>query len=186
LSEVTSQRGRPSPMMFVSLGIGAVVAIVLISVVSYFTGGTVTNTQGQSALINTKIAPFSAKDTAGVSIKAPWASGHPTVLVFFASWCTACHSELPAITAYLKQHALGNIQVIGIDSLDNTATGVAFATKSGATFPILEDGGSITQGDFSFQGMPDTVFLSGTGVVKAVQNGVVSTSTFASDLALLR
>ena len=42
MSEVTSQRGRPSPMMFVSLGIGAVVAIVLISVVSYFTGGTVT------------------------------------------------------------------------------------------------------------------------------------------------
>ena len=172
-------------MMFISLGIGAVLAIALITVVSYLTGGTVTNTAGQSALIGTKIAPFSGTDTAGTKVSAPWAEGKPAVLVFFASWCAPCHAELPVVSSYLTSHSLGQTQVVGINYLDQQTKGVALATSSKFTFPILEDAGSITQGDFDFSGLPDTVFVNAKGVVTAVHSGVISVAQLRAGLATL-
>ena len=48
-------------MMFVSLGLGAVIAIALITVVSVLTGGKVTNSNAppKAALDGTRIASFS-------------------------------------------------------------------------------------------------------------------------------
>ena len=64
-------------MMFVSLGIGAVIALALITVVSVLTGGKVTdsNTAPKSALDGTKIASFSVSGLDGGSQHAPWSSG---------------------------------------------------------------------------------------------------------------
>ena len=185
MSEVTKQRGRPSPMMFVSLGIGAVLATVLIVVVSIFTGGTVTNNSGQSALIGKTIAPFHGTSLAGAQVDAPWASGHPTLLVFLASWCAPCKAELPGLSAYLTHHHLGDVRVLGINYNDAPTSAKSLVAKDGFTFPVLPDGGTVTQGDFGFVGLPDTVALNAKGVVTYVHSGVTSDALLANELASL-
>lgn len=172
-------------MMFVSLGIGAVVALLLIVVVSVATGGRVTTTTAPSALVGKTIAPFSGQGLHGETIAAPWESGHPSVLIFYASWCTACRAELPRLTAYLHHHQLGAVEVLGVNDLDNPTKARALAKATNFTFPTIRDTGTITQGDFYFSGLPDTVFLTADGHVAAVYSGAITVATFASALATI-
>ena len=76
-------------MMFISLGIGTAVAVALIVVVSILTGGTVryTNTPPTNALVGTSVKGFTLAGLNGGRVSAPWVSGHPGVVIFFASWC---------------------------------------------------------------------------------------------------
>src|ERR1039457_6572215 len=98
LSETTKpQRGHPSPMMFVSIGIGTVVAVALIVIVSILTGGPVKGNQGfaTSNLVGTTVKSFTLSGLNGGEQRAPWASGHPGVLIFFASYCGPCTRKCP-------------------------------------------------------------------------------------------
>jgi len=45
-------------------------------------------------------------------------AGKPTVVNFFASWCTECRSELPGFALVSKDLA-GRINFIGVNSLDD-------------------------------------------------------------------
>ena len=186
MSEVTKQRGRPSPMMFISLGIGAVVATVLITIVSYFTGGTVTTPNSQSALVGRAVPSFTVKDLQGATITAPWSSGHPTLLVFLASWCAPCRKELPGLAAYLEHHALGYLAVVGVNYNDAPTSARTLLQTSNFTFPVIPDSGALTTTDFGLPGLPDTVLVSSTGTVLAVTTGATSTARLAQYLKLAR
>jgi thiol-disulfide isomerase/thioredoxin len=173
-------------MMFVSLGIGAVIAVVLIGLVSILTGGKVTNTSGQSALIGTTIEPFHGTALDGTHLEAPWASGHPTILVFMASWCAPCKAELPGLSTYLREHVSGDVRVVGINYNDAPSSAKALVAKDGFDFPVLPDNGAVTVSDFGFNGLPDTVALNARGVVTYVHVGATSDALLAKELASLR
>ena len=170
-------------MMFVSLGIGLVIAVALIVVVSIATGGKVTNNP-PSALIGKEIPAFTGTDLAGQRVSAPWKSGHPTLLVFLASWCAPCRQELPGLSAYLLSHNLGPTRVVGINYIDNPTSAKRLVAADHFDFPVLPDSGAITQGDFYFSGLPDTVLISSTGHVLAVHSGPTNNAQLASELAL--
>jgi thiol-disulfide isomerase/thioredoxin len=176
-------------MMFVSLGIGLVIAIALIAVVSYFTGGTVQQPSALTASseVGKTIKSFSeASLNGGQSVSAPWKSGHPGVVMFFASWCTVCREELPKIEKYLKAHDLGSTQVIGIDALDAKSSARTFVKQMGISFPVAYDpDGKVTTNLFGITNLPETFFVNKAGVVKGVYLGAVPVSEFAQGLALL-
>ncbi|HEY1222708.1 MAG TPA: TlpA disulfide reductase family protein [Acidimicrobiales bacterium] len=189
LSETTKPaRGHPSPMMFVSLGLGAVIAIALITVVSVLTGGKVTNanTTPKAALDGTRIASFTTGGLDGGSQKAPWSSGRPSVLVFFASWCGPCQGEMPKLAKYVSTHHEGNVEVLGIDAGDERGAALSFTKKDHVTFPIAFDpNDSITAGLFKFAALPETVFLNARGVVESVHVGAIRVAEFASGIKSL-
>ena len=171
-------------MMFISLGIGAVVATIMIAIVSYFTGGTVTSTSTQSALVGKSIPAFTVKNLDGVATTAPWSSGHPTLLVFVASWCAPCRKELPGLASYLAHHPLGSLEVVGVNYNDAPANARALLAKAHVTFPVVPDSGTITSSDFGFAALPDTVLVSSTGHVLAVTTGTTSDARLGQYLAL--
>jgi cytochrome c biogenesis protein CcmG, thiol:disulfide interchange protein DsbE len=176
-------------MMFVSIGIGTVLAIALIAVVSAFTGGKVTDQSGQaiSPLVGTTIKPFSGTAVAGGTLHAPWATGHPTVMVFFGSWCSICHTEMPEISAYVKDHDVAPVSVLGDDNNEPLNDATAFVKKLGLTFPVISDPSNhISVGVFKFTfGDPETVFLNGRGVVKEVRLGAISIKQLRAGIAAL-
>jgi peroxiredoxin len=174
--------------MFISLGIGVVVAVALIAVVSVVTGGKVTNSSNEprSALQGKKIATFSVSGLDGGTQKAPWSKGHPSVLVFFASWCEPCQGEIPKLAKYISSHDVGKVQVLGIDAGDQRGAAQAFTKKDHVTFSVAFDpNDAITAGLFKFAALPETVFLSAKGVVENVHVGAISTSQLASGIASL-
>ena len=175
-------------MMFVSLGLGAAIAIALIVVVSVLTGGKVTNSKStpKAALDGTKIASFSASGLDGGSEKAPWSSGHPSVLVFFASWCAPCQGEMPKLATYVTTHNQGSVEVLGIDAGDQRGAAQSFTRKDHVTFPVAFDpNDAITAGLFKFVALPETVFLNAKGVVQIVHVGAIPVAQFASGIKSL-
>ena len=184
-------------MMFVSIAIGTAVAIAMIVVVSILTGGHVTtdrntntntpNNQPSSALDGTTVKAFSLGGLKSGVVHAPWHSGHAAVLIFFASWCGPCKTEMPKVAAYLSSHSVGSVEVVGIDANDQRGAAQNFVKRSGVTFPVAFDPNSdVTGGIFQFATLPETVFVSVKGIVKQVYFGAIPTKQLVKGIAALR
>jgi peroxiredoxin len=173
-------------MMFVSIGIGTVVAVALIVIVSILTGGPVKGNQGfaTSNLVGTTVKSFTLSGLNGGEQRAPWASGHPGVLIFFASYCGPCHKEMPEVAKYVSNHDEKPVVVMGIDAVDRLSSGQAFIKKSDVTFPVAFDpNGVVTTNIFKFANVPETVFVSKHGVVQHVYFGAIPVSELKIGLA---
>lgn len=109
---------------------------------------------------------------------APYKS-RPVVLVFYASWCTACQPELPKVAKAVSElQAAGTpVTFLGVDGNDPPAAGLAFARKDKVTFPSVSDENETLANAFGLPGLPDTVFISRAGKVVHINVGVISTAT---------
>ena len=179
-------RRKPSPMALVSLGLGVVIAVSLIALVSFFTGGKVTSASTTPALVGRTLPSITEASLAGPSLTSPWTSHRATVVVFFASWCTVCRTELPQLSHYLATHQLGKVVVVGVDAQDSRSAGRATLARYHLDFPAFFDPSStVTAGTFLASGLPDTVVVNAKGVVTAMTVGAISPSAFAKGLATL-
>jgi thiol-disulfide isomerase/thioredoxin len=188
LSVTTSSDRRWSRKKRLTIVIGAVSAVVVIVVVSIFTGGHVTNgDEPTNALVGKSVATFSLSGLTSGTVEAPWKSHHAAVLIFFASFCGPCKSEMPKVAKYLRHHNEGSIRVIGIDALDSRGPAKTMVKKSGVTFPIAFDpNGTVTTGIFQFAYVPETVFVSANGILKQVYYGAIPKNVLAKGIAALR
>ena len=190
MSEVTRpSKGRPSPKMFISIGLGTVVAVALITVVSILTGGKVTSggNAPNAALVGTHVKSFSLDGLKGGTQTSPWKTGHASVLIFFASWCGPCQGEMPKVATYIRTHNPSPVVVLGMDANDPLGSARAFVKKDDVTFPVAFDShGAVTSGVFGFQNIPETVFLNAKGVVTDVYYGAVPTKRLIAGIKSLR
>jgi cytochrome c biogenesis protein CcmG, thiol:disulfide interchange protein DsbE len=114
--------------------------------------------------------------------------GHPVVLDFFASWCTACRGELPDMAA-LSRELKGRVTFAGVDSLEN-GDGLAMARQYGvAGWPLALDVGGVQDSGLhdalGARGMPLTVFYDSSGRVRTVVFGAISEDDLRSRLHTL-
>ncbi len=176
-------------MMFVSIGIGTVIAVALIVVVSFLTSGNGTASNGQpaNALVGTSVKEFTLAGLNGGTVASPWTSGHAGVLIFFASWCEPCKTEMPKVAAYLRRHRQGSIEIVGIDVNDLPGPAQRFVTSSGVSFAVAVDPAfTLTSGAFHFIGIPETVFVNDEGVVTEVYSGAIPKEQLMKGLAALK
>lgn len=176
-------------MMFVSIGIGTAVAIALIAIVSVFTGGHVTTSNGQptSELVGKSITGFSLAGLNARTVESPWSRHHASVLIFFASWCPPCQGEIPKVAAYVDSHHDPDVRVIGVDSHDPHAAALKFIEKDDVEFPVAYDPQStVAVGTFDFITLPETAFVSAKGVVEQIYFGAIPKSQLIKGIAALR
>ena len=112
--------------------------------------------------------------------------GKPTVLNFFASWCTACKGELPGY-ARVSQQLKGTVNFVGINSTE-TGDGLAMARQFGiGWWPLARDvDGAAASGlhdNLGQQGMPISAFYDATGRLVYVAPGALTEDSLR---ALLR
>ena len=103
--------------------------------------------------------------------------GHPVVVDFFASWCTACRGELPGM-ATLSRQLQGRVTFAGVDSQE-TGDGLAMARQYGVDWwPLARDvGGTDASGlhdALGGHGMPITAFYDGSGRLLRVVLGAIT------------
>ena len=115
--------------------------------------------------------------------------GHPVVVDFYASWCTACRGELPEL-ARVADSLRGRVTFVAVDS-EETGDGLAMARSSGVgSWTLLADsgggnGGSGLHDALGEAGMPVAAFYSSDGRLLAVVPGALDAGALRARLESL-
>jgi thiol-disulfide isomerase/thioredoxin len=112
--------------------------------------------------------------------------GKPLVVNFFASWCTACDSELPGF-AHISTETRGRVQFVGVNALE-TGDEMFMPQRHHITWwPLAHDvGGAQGSGLHDAlgggNGMPITAFYDANGKLLQVERAALPASTLAEAL----
>ena len=103
--------------------------------------------------------------------------GKVAVVNVWASWCSPCRAEEPALSALAKKYT--DVEFIGILTRDNPVNAEAFSRKRGIPYPTLIDD-SILVGfrkSLPANAIPSTVVLDKDGDVAARISGAVTVAS---------
>ncbi len=111
--------------------------------------------------------------------------GKPTVVNFFASWCSECKRELSAFAA-LAHRTAGQVNVVGVDSNDTESAAASVVAQAGVGYPIAVDGTATVATAYLINALPVTAFLDAQGRVVHVALGRQPLATLEHWVGTLR
>jgi cytochrome c biogenesis protein CcmG, thiol:disulfide interchange protein DsbE len=117
-----------------------------------------------------------------VSIASLAASGRPSLVVFWASWCGPCQHEAAAIERF-SQSAAGRGRIVGVDWSDARSGAKSFIRRYGWTFPVLRDGEGKVGNEYRMADLPTTFVVSAKGRIAAKLTGPQTEATLGRALA---
>ena len=111
----------------------------------------------------------------GKTLKLGDLLGTPSVINFWASWCTYCIAEMPTFQKVATSFG-DRLRIVGADLLgvQGETRGLAetFAKSTGVTYELIIDEGGFLYAHFSARlVMPVTIFVRANGVVAQRQFG---------------
>jgi cytochrome oxidase Cu insertion factor (SCO1/SenC/PrrC family) len=106
------------------------------------------------------------------------------VINFWASSCTACVAELPALQAVYKKDG-AKTALLGVDVSDLNQSAISFAARAGATYPLASDPDGALAGRFGITGLPYTVILDPNGKVVVRHPGAFTAEQLEYELDAL-
>lgn len=116
---------------------------------------------------------FSLTDLDGKPIRLRDLRGRPVILHFWATWCPVCRQETPTLQAVNQRYRSRGIAWLGINLRERPERVQEFARSFGLAFPILIDIDGSVAGRYQVTGIPTTLFLDPSGVVRARHIGPI-------------
>jgi cytochrome c biogenesis protein CcmG, thiol:disulfide interchange protein DsbE len=110
--------------------------------------------------------------------------GRPALVVFWASWCTPCEQEAPALERFAR--ALhGRATLVGVNWSDPSLSGArAFIGRFRWTFPNLRDPDETSGQKYGVSGLPTTYAIDSAGRIKATLRGPQTEASLSQALAV--
>ncbi len=91
--------------------------------------------------------------------------GDVVLLNLWATWCTPCRSETPALERLYRQERARGLVVLGVDQGESAKTVAAFARDMRLTYPILVDQAQRYGGSYAAIGLPTTIIVGRDGKI---------------------
>lgn len=159
--------------------VGALVALVVLGLLVALLVSRPSNevaVQVDSPLLGTRAPQVTEATLTDARVSLASLRGRVVVLSFFASWCTACHTEAPNLATYAWHVHVDHLPatILGVVYNDDNAAVARFAQSVGLTFPVLSDPGGQLANDFAVDSPPATIVLDRAGRVAAVLQGAVT------------
>ena len=120
------------------------------------------------------LAPdFSLQTLQGDALGLPDLQGRPLIINVWASWCTPCKAEMPALERVYQRYRDQGLVVLAVNATnqDSVAAASTFVQDHGLTFPVLLDlDGSVTR-LYQVSAFPSSFFVDRQGVIREVVIG---------------
>ena len=168
---------RRSQLTWAMVAVGVVIVIGVALVASSGSGGSGVTTPAAFDL-----PPISGSGR----IRLADFRGKPTVVNFFASWCTACDSELPSFSA-VSAKLRGQVNFIGVDALE-TGDRMFMPRRHNITWwPLARDvgganGSGLHDALCQCDSMPVTAFYDLNGRLLTVDREALVGGTLSAEL----
>ena len=111
--------------------------------------------------------------------------GQVVVVNFWASWCTECRVEHPALAAAWQRYSDRGVVFVGIPFQDRPSASRAYLARYVAGWPILEDPGSTVALAFGVYGVPETFVIGPDGRVRYKRIGAVDFGQLSDQISRL-
>ncbi|MBX3071731.1 MAG: TlpA family protein disulfide reductase [Thermomicrobiales bacterium] len=93
----------------------------------------------------------------------------PVWINFWGAWCAPCRAEMPDIQVAWETLEPAGLMLLAVSLRDKPSEAAAFATKVGATFPILVDPDqSLTGEHYPIYNFPTHIFVDEQGIVREI------------------
>ncbi|MGH2449122.1 MAG: redoxin domain-containing protein [Chloroflexota bacterium] len=120
--------------------------------------------------------PVSLLSTADRRVQLSQFRGHVVLLNFWATWCTACRSEMPRLERwYVSEHRRGLV-VLGVDQEESAHDVTSYTRRLGISYPLLLDTNGIASARYNVIYMPTTLVVDRSGTIRSIHVGSLKPS----------
>jgi cytochrome c biogenesis protein CcmG/thiol:disulfide interchange protein DsbE len=131
---------------------------------------------------------FTLDSLTGDPVRLSDLRGKVVVLNLWASWCSPCRAEMPAMNAVYQKFRDQGLVVLGVNTTfqDDETSARAAIREWGLNFPIVFDRDGTPSRQYRLQAMPTTFFIGRDGVIRdIVYGGPMSEALIASKIEKL-
>lgn len=129
-----------------------------------------------------KAPDFTLETLDGSELRLEDLKGKGVLINFWATTCTYCLSEMPAIEKQYQKYKDQGIEVVGINIRENFATVSGYVRRLNVSFPILMDKSGEVTNLYQIGPLPHSIFLSPDGTVKSIYIGEMSEQVIEKQL----
>lgn len=179
------------PGRLVALGIAAGIIVGAVFVIQSLSGGAepgriiepVRNERTEGLGVRAEpgqLAPnFEAQDLDGNVMRLSDFQGKAVILNFWATWCTSCRAEIPALAQVYQERKNEGLQVLGIGWGERSvSTASSYMDDLGADYTILMDPDGSIGDAYRLRGLPVTVAIDKDGVIQKIVAGELTYRAF--------
>ena len=95
-------------------------------------------------------------------------AGRAVVLNFWATWCSPCRAEMPALQQIANEYEpSGELVVVGINMMEPAEAVKSFTKELGLSFPMVLDREGVLAARYGLIGLPATFFIDADGILQA-------------------
>lgn len=116
---------------------------------------------------------FTATDLNSQPVDLQALRGKPVWVMFVATWCTGCRTEMPDVQAAAAKHG-EDIEVIAIYVGESATTVKPYSERVGLTFTQVADHSNDVAAAYGVMGVPAHYFIDANGVIRHTQVGLLS------------
>jgi cytochrome c biogenesis protein CcmG/thiol:disulfide interchange protein DsbE len=102
--------------------------------------------------------------------------GEWVLVNFWASWCTPCNDESPALQNFYERNRGRGLVVLGIATRDLTYDALAFVRALDLTYPQVRDPDAdspLAEEEFGATGLPESYLINPRGKLALIRRGPV-------------
>ena len=115
---------------------------------------------------------FDATDIEGRQVSPAQLQGRPVWLMFVATWCTGCRTEMPDVQAAVAAHG-DDVQVVVVYVGEGLPTVRSYSERVGNDFTQVADESQTISASYGIMGVPSHFFIDADGVVQQVHVGLL-------------